>query len=157
MIIRHNQNFSNKIPENNYTFVSYAQMKKFAVVILALLYLTTSTGANLNLHYCMGELADWGLGENKSKTCGFCGMAKGGEKDNGCCKDEQKFVKNDTDQKVIESSLDIIKVIAAAPLPEYSEFPVVLLSSLTELRPVSNAPPRTKGQALYILNSTFLI
>jgi len=132
-------------------------MKKIAVVILALLYLATSTGANLNLHYCMGELADWGLGENKSKTCGFCGMEKGDEKDNGCCKDEQKFIKNDTDQKVVESSLDIIKVLAASPLPEYAELPAVLFSSLTEQNPVSNAPPRSKGQALYILNSNFLI
>ena len=132
-------------------------MKKFAVVILALLYLATSTGANLNLHYCMGQLADWGIGENKSKTCGFCGMEKGDEKDNGCCKDEQKFIKNDTDQKVVESSLDIIKVMAAAPLPEYTELPAVFFSSLTEQNPVSNAPPRSKGQALYILNSTFLI
>jgi hypothetical protein len=132
-------------------------MKKVTVVILALLYLTTSTGANLNLHYCMGELADWGLGENKSKICGICGMEKGDEKDNGCCKDEQKFIKNDTDQKVVESSLDIIKVLAVAPLPEYTELPALLFSSLTEQNPVSNAPPRTKGQALYILNSTFLI
>jgi hypothetical protein len=132
-------------------------MKKFAVVILALLYLTTSTGANLNLHYCMGELADWGLGESKSKTCGFCGMEKGDEKDNGCCKDEQKFIKNDADQKTVESSLDILKVMAASPLPEYPELPAVLFSSLSEQNPVSNAPPRTECQALYILNSTFLI
>lgn len=132
-------------------------MKKIVIVILAYLYLITTTGANLNLHYCMGELADWGLGSSKSKICGFCGMEESDEKDNGCCKDEQKFLKNDSDQKVVESSLDIIKVFAAAPLPDYTALPAVFFSSLTEQNPLSNAPPRSKGQALYILNSNFLI
>ena len=67
-------------------------MKKFVTAILAVLYLGTSTGATVHMHYCMGKLADWGLGHNKSKTCGNCGMEKSEEKDNGCCKDEHKFV-----------------------------------------------------------------
>jgi hypothetical protein len=132
-------------------------MKKFAVVILALLYITTSTGAMLNLHYCMGELADWELGQTKSKTCGFCGMEKGDEKDNGCCKDEQKFIKNDADQKFVESSTYIFKVLTTSELPVYPQCSIVPASSLTELDPVSNAPPRCKGQAIYIRNRTFLI
>ena len=58
-------------------------MKKFVAVILALVYIGTSTGANIHMHYCMGKLADWGLGDNKSKTCSKCGMEKSDEKDNG--------------------------------------------------------------------------
>jgi len=132
-------------------------MKKFAAVILAILYLSTSTGANIHMHYCMGELADVGLGNNKSKTCGKCGMEKSDEKDNGCCKDEHKFVKNTTDQKVVESSFQLIGLMGIAILPGYTELPSIKISSLTEENPISHAPPRSNGVAVYILNRTFLI
>ena len=47
-------------------------MKKFITAILAVLYLGTSSGATIHMHYCMGKLADWGLGHKNSKTCGQC-------------------------------------------------------------------------------------
>jgi hypothetical protein len=132
-------------------------MKKIAVVILALLYITTTTGANLNLHYCMGELADWGLGSSKSKTCGFCGMEKGDEKDNGCCKDEQKFIKNDNDQKFVESATYTLKIPAVAQLPVYTASSCIQLVSVKEQNPVSHAPPRYKVLPIFISNRVFLI
>jgi hypothetical protein len=64
------------LAHNNYTFVLASTMKKLFVAILAILYLSTSTGATLHVHYCMGRLAGWGLGHNNSKTCGKCGMEK---------------------------------------------------------------------------------
>lgn len=91
-------------------------MKKVLAAILAVLYLGTSTGATVHIHYCMGELADMGLGKNKSKTCGKCGMEKSDEKDNGCCKDEQKFIKNTTDQKVAETGIQMMQ-LASNVLP----------------------------------------
>lgn len=132
-------------------------MKKFIAAILAIFYLSTSTGANIHMHYCMGELADWGLGHNKSKTCGNCGMEKSEEKDNGCCKDEHKFVKNDNDQKTTESfvtnfSLQVIDI----PVECFTSSEI-LVSSVTEKHPVSHAPPRSSGVAVYIRNCTFLI
>ena len=132
-------------------------MKKFIAAILAMFYISASTGANIHMHYCMGEMADWGLGHSKSKTCGNCGMEKSEEKDNGCCKDEHKFVKNTSDQKVVESSFLIAGIIGATVVPDYSELTSIKLSSLTEENPRSNAPPRSKSVAVYILKRTFLI
>lgn len=132
-------------------------MKRFAAAILAIFYLSTSTGANIHMHYCMGELADWGLGHNKSKTCGNCGMEKSDSKDNGCCKDEHKFVKNTTDQKIVESSIQLTGILGVAIVPDYSELPTIKISSLTEENPLNHAPPRSSGIAVYILNRTFLI
>lgn len=132
-------------------------MKKIAVVILALLYIITTTGANLNLHYCMGELADWGFGSSKSKTCGFCGMEKGDEKDNGCCKDEQKFVKNDTDQKFVGSSSGVPKLIDPFRQIYFAEIFTNFFPLIIEQNPESNAPPRSKGQSLFKLHNSFLI
>ena len=109
------------------------------------------------MHYCMGEMADWGLGNNKSKTCGKCGMEKSEEKDNGCCKDEHKFVKNTTDQKIVESSFQFAAFAGVAIVPDHPELLSIRLSSLTEENPRSNAPPRSSDVAVYILKRTFLI
>ena len=89
-------------------------MKKFAVAILALVYITTSVGANIHMHYCMGLLADWGLSTSHSKVCSKCGMEKTEGKDKGCCKDKQQFVKNVADQKVAESSIQFTQSFANA-------------------------------------------
>lgn len=109
------------------------------------------------MHYCMGELADWGLGHNKSKTCGNCGMEKNDSKDNGCCKDDQKFLKADSAQKTTESNIQLLQLIATALPAAYIHIPEIALPSLTEESPNSNAPPRTIGVAVYIRNCVFLI
>jgi hypothetical protein len=132
-------------------------MKKFFAAILALLYLSTSIGVTVHMHYCMGKLADWSLGHKESKVCNGCGMEKDNGEDNGCCKDEHKFVKNNPDQKVVESSFQLMEVMGTAFLPEYAELPFIQTASATEEYPVSNAPPRSSSIAVYILNRTFLI
>ena len=132
-------------------------MKKFITVILAVLYISTSTGAILYTHYCMGQLADWGLGHNKSKTCGKCGMEKSAEKDNGCCKDEHKFIKDDTDQKTTETGFQILQLSATILPGSFVEIPSADFPAVTEENPISHAPPRCGGVAVYIRNCTFLI
>ncbi|HSR37787.1 MAG TPA: hypothetical protein VLL95_02640, partial [Phnomibacter sp.] len=74
-------------------------MKKFILSILTFLYIFGTTGTTLSAHYCMGRLADWSIGHSKEDTCGRCGMEKSGDRDNGCCSDEETFVKNTADQK----------------------------------------------------------
>lgn len=132
-------------------------MIKLITAILAVLYLGTSTGATVHMHYCMGELADWGLGHNKSKTCSNCGMEKSDEKDNGCCKDEHKFVKNDTDQKTAQVSFELIQIVATALPVSFIEIPAANFTTVTEENPFSHAPPRSGGVAVYVRNCTFLI
>ena len=132
-------------------------MKRVFVIILSILYLTSSTGASLNMHFCMGKLADWNIGQNKSKTCGKCGMEKSAEKDNGCCKDEHKFFKNISDQKISETEFQFIKLFAAALPVTFFEIPVAGISSVKEKNPFSHAPPRSNGVAVYIRNCIFLI
>lgn len=132
-------------------------MKKFLTVILALVYMSTSTGANIHMHYCMGKLADWGLGHNKSKTCGECGMEKSDEKDNGCCKDVHKFIKNDTDQKNAEAGFQMMQLVSIALPTSSFEISDNNIPSVTQENPISHAPPRSSGVAVYILNRTFLI
>jgi hypothetical protein len=132
-------------------------MRKFIVAISALVYMSTSSGAMLHIHYCMGKIVDWDLGHNTSKTCGGCGMEKSDEKDNGCCKDEHKFIKNINDQKTSETGFQLIKLIAVAIPVSFVEIPPVNFPSVTEKNPISHAPLRSSGVAVYIRNCVFLI
>jgi hypothetical protein len=132
-------------------------MKKSIIAILAVLYLATTVGATVHVHFCMGRLAEWGFLQSKSDICAHCGMSKSNEKDNGCCKDEHKFIKNDNDQKSVEPFAGNFSLqVADLPVsfPTLADAPVV---SITEANPVSNAPPRSSAIAVYILNRTFLI
>lgn len=132
-------------------------MRKIIVTIIALVYITTSTGAVIRMHYCMGELADWGLGPNNSNTCGNCGMQESDKKENGCCSDKHTFVKNNADQKFSETGLFMIPVLAVALPVSSIEVYSGNFTSATEKNPGSNAPPRNRGVAVYIRNCVFLI
>ena len=129
-------------------------MKKVLVTILALVYISTSTGAVLHMHYCMGKMVDWGLFDNDSNECSKCGMV---EENNGCCKDEHKFIKNDTDQKTPKAGFQLIQLLAVALPVCYIEIPSNDFPSIIEENPISHAPPRSSGVAVYIRNCVFLI
>lgn len=138
-------------------FLSHLMMKKLITVILAVIYLGTSTGATLRFHYCMGELVGWGFGSKEAAHCAGCGMSKKETDSKGCCKDEHKFFKNDNDQKTTDASLPVLLI-------PVTDLPVAIIesthpnfTSASEDYPVSNAPPRSHGFAVYILNRTFLI
>lgn len=133
-------------------------MKKLITTILAIVYLGTFTGATVHIHYCMDKLADWGWNqEEQNETCGNCGMEKSSNEDNGCCKDEHKFIKNDFDHKTVQSSFQFIQVLATASLTSYDAIPATQFASVTEENPLSNAPPRSHKVAVYISKRTFLI
>lgn len=132
-------------------------MKKFITFIVAVLFLSTSSGATVHMHYCMGKLADWGLTYEDSKTCDNCGMKETVEKDNGCCKNENKFVKNITEQKAPESGFfNFAQTVADLPVSFFSLADVLGFSS-TEEYPISHAPPRSCKTPVYLLNRTILI
>ena len=105
----------------------------------------------------MGKMADWGFGQNEDKTCSKCGMEQSAKKGNGCCKDENKFIKNNTDQKTAAAALQMAQLIAVDLPVSIYELSVVDIISVTEENPVSNAPPRNSNVAVYIRNCVFRI
>lgn len=132
-------------------------MKKFLLAILALVYISTSAGATVHMHYCMGKLADWGVGQINSNTCGKCGMEKSIGKDNGCCRDELKFIKNSTDQKAAETAFNTLQLIIAVIPVSFIEISPVGFPFAAEENPISHAPPRSNGVAVYVRNCVFRI
>jgi len=127
-------------------------MKKILVSILAFFYLASSVGATVHLHYCMDKFINWSLLKGGDK-CSKCGM----EKDGGCCKDENKFVKNNIDQKVAESSFQLIQMAAVASPAAFIHTIEYYVTSITQENLFDHAPPRNNGVEVYILNSVFRI
>jgi hypothetical protein len=131
-------------------------MKKIIVTIFAFLYLAVSCGATVHLHYCMGKLVEWEFWHKKdSGKCSKCGMAKSFSKD-GCCKDENKVVKIEKDQKVAEAILSL-ELPFVAVIVSFDETPVVPVFSVTIENHFNHSPPRSNGVAVYLRNCVFLI
>lgn len=128
-------------------------MKKILVSILAVFYLTSSVGATIHLHYCMDKLINWSLLKGEGDKCGKCGM----EKDGGCCKDEDKFVKNNVDQNIAESAVQSMQGLSTAALFAFINSSENYFPSLIERYPVCHPPPLISAGEIYILNCVFRI
>jgi hypothetical protein len=132
-------------------------MKKFIVCILAILYMGSSTGATVHMHYCMGKLVEQGLWHGKAKKCSKCGAKADSSCKKKCCKDEHKLVKLDKDQKTTASAFQLLAFTSLVTPVNFIELPQAQVSSLTQEFPVNNAPPRSCKVQSYILLCTFRI
>jgi len=133
-------------------------MKKFIIAISAVLYLATVSGATIHLHYCMNKLAGWRLWSQHTTRCGKCGMTKSEKQQTkGCCRDEQIKLKLTGDQKMVEAYQLVHTNFTPAFIP-FIELPTELFAlSVAEQNPMSHAPPRNVGVALYIRHCIFRI
>lgn len=130
-------------------------MKKFLVTILAFVYLTASSGATINMHYCMGKLMAWDLSQKQDDTCGTCGMGKTGHK--GCCKDEQKIIQIEKDQKISESTFRVFNLSSEIISLTYYNLPSVYSSSIITANLVANPPPDLYTVPIFLRNCNFRI
>lgn len=138
-------------------------MQKFLTTILALVYLVTSMGATVHLHYCMGKLFSWSLVDKDSQNCDECGMPKNGKdarcvsfKD-GCCKDTQTHIQLDKDQKATENNY-VFSALTVAALPmAVTTLPDHYVVAYIAGYPTTNAPPEPNKVPLFLRNCTFRI
>jgi hypothetical protein len=131
-------------------------MKKFVVSILAVLYLSTSSGATIYLHYCMGEIASSSFWENHGKNCSNCGMEKEESQNNSCCKDDSQWIKIDDDQQASVLHFDISKF--QSELIRVDFFDRNYYASQENLTCINcKAPQRSCELPLHVLNCTFRI
>jgi hypothetical protein len=136
-------------------------MKKVLVTILAFLYLSSSMGATIHLHYCMGKLASWGLIDHESKNCMQCGMVKksasshSAELKTECCRDEHKQIKTDKDQKLTPSEFLKYNSLAKALLSAEPALQSAGCFSVCTEYPNTNAPPLIGNPPLFVLYGNF--
>jgi hypothetical protein len=128
-------------------------VKKVLLTIITLAYLVTTTGASIDMHYCMGKMVEWGFGQKNSNKCSKCGMTDKA----GCCHDQHKNFKLDKDNKLPPCN-DFAKAIATEAIGyNYTQLTSLALSSSTISWPSPNAPPRSPGVPLYLRNCVFRI
>lgn len=126
-------------------------MKKVFALIVAIVYLGSTVGATIHLHYCMDKLVNWTL-KNEGSKCKNCGM----EKDGGCCKDEKKFVKNSIDQ----SATGAIQLLQAPAIDTHFSFINIADSypfSHIDEHQINHAPPLKTGPDIFVRNCVFRI
>lgn len=130
-------------------------MKKFFAAILAILYMGTSIGATIQVHYCMGRFVEWKLGHNNNSTCGLCGMERKSGSAKGCCRDEYKHIKIDNDQKLSENYVQLNETVSEiTPIgSDHSILPSVVAGNFAQI----NGPPPLCHISLGILHCVFRI
>jgi len=124
---------------------------------MAVLYLAASTGATVQVHYCMGKLVSIQFGKKQQKKCSRCGDNETKSCAKDCCKNEHKLVKLEKDQKVSENTLQFVKMAAIHSPVFTAEMPAVFVMAAAQNYPKNNAPPRSINVHTFILNCAFLI
>ena len=129
-------------------------MKKIAVILILLVYGSTTIGATVHLHYCMNEFVGWSLWhKGKENECGKCGMK---EKKGGCCKDEHRHVQLKVDHQKSSVAYHITLTEATSITTPFLTF-ILKASPLPHHIPVSNAPPHIPKGNLYIFHCVLLV
>ncbi len=127
-------------------------MKRFAAIILLLLYSTANFGLSMRLDYCGDRLSDIAFysGEKQlSECCVMMGL------DEDCCNSEQIFLQEDSDKIQKTTSDDNIQVVAVVQtIP--STNPITPLNEEARLYCLkADSPP--KKVRLHVEHACFLI
>ena len=115
-------------------------MKKITIVILAILYITTSSGVVITVHYCMGKLVDLTFLRNKDQLCSNCSMPETSKKD--CCKQEKKILKTEKVQNTTAVKNYHFPQHSFRRLANYFELVTVHVVALKESYLLYFGPPR---------------
>lgn len=123
----------------------FYSVKKFLAIGFAFMYLLVSSGILLEIHHCMGRIADAGFtlvadSHSLDNTCSKCGMEKSNTRQH-CCKDEYKLVKLTIDQKQSTSSFNLPAPEAIIPATNWYNFEQQVPVHMQELTYASHAPP----------------
>ena len=81
-------------------------------------YGVTTVGANVHVHFCMDKFIGWDISQTENNTCNKCGMKEDATK-KGCCKDELKQLKINTDHQK-STTASFINIFEAPVIKSYS-------------------------------------
>jgi hypothetical protein len=124
--------------------------------MIALFYLSATSGMVMNVHYCMGKISSISFGheqDHNDGTCDKCGMLK---TENHCCKDEVSEVKLNDAHQTSSIDFELAGISATQPVK------VIVLNDPEQgvtAPPVDtyvSPPPKTLNK-VYLDVSTFLI
>ena len=129
-------------------------MKKLVASITVLVYFVMTCGVVVDLHYCMGRIQSVDFYASEKEYCSKCGMHSSEAK--GCCKNEVKIIKLQSDQNKASVSYSIRNLDAPNNLP--SDFIVISFYNSDLKKDFNNhSPPLLNGQDTYLQNCVFRI
>ncbi|MBN9349427.1 MAG: hypothetical protein J0H55_01970 [Chitinophagaceae bacterium] len=131
-------------------------MKKLFAIILATLYVFTSSGATIELHYCMGKLTDQTFMGNESNMCSKCPMQKV-HKAKDCCQTQTKQLKIDNGHYVLDLYSQSAGLNYTALPVTFVEIPSLFSNSSFEDFTLFDDFPRSPHLALFKQNGVFRI
>jgi hypothetical protein len=144
--------YKNHVSFNYPSLALYRFMKKLLVIVLLLVYGSSSSGMTLHFHYCCGKLAKIDLEPIEKKDC------KGEHKElrrTLCCQSQSLELKLSDDQQFREWQQHDFKATSAEPcsiqIATASIHPDPASSN-----PICNSPP-LPSQALFIYHCVFRI
>jgi hypothetical protein len=103
----------------------------------------------------MDRLLSRSLKTDADKPCSKCGMSK--EDSKGCCKDEQKQVKLESDQKATKAFSLPVSFSSAVELIAFQQYESEFYITCCIKLPDANAPPDKGSITLYLRNNVFRI
>jgi len=125
-------------------------LKQTILPLWIALYLITSTGLMVNVHYCCGEVKDISLATPKS-CCGKSGESK------GCCHNETKYFKvKDLQLQPDDHDFDT-PIAIALPIKFFIHFKEECIAKEQKKYGVKHPPPDEVKVPLYIVNRSILI
>jgi len=131
-------------------------MKRVFALLFVLLYVSTSSGAVVRFHYCMGQLVKFGLGQSEQALCDVCQGSKKPFK-KSCCKDVYKQAKIDRSQKKPASIFQMKQmVVTESAKVEWSHVYIPIPIEIGKAA-LSNAPPSAEDIHVFIRNCTYRI
>ena len=125
-------------------------MKKFITAIIAILYLGSSSGVAMEIHYCMGKKSSVEFYGGENKICGKCGMTE----KKGCCHDKHQFYKLQDAHKIVtaDDKIDFTPLLICSSFPIYNW----ALNPIEINRIYQNhSPPYNNSLSLCIMNCVF--
>ncbi len=129
-------------------------IKRIAILSLLLLYISTTSGFALNLHFCGTKVSDIRINHSAKKTC--CKEDTESKPDT-CCKDQHIRIKVSDQQQVIQSAkLPAVSDINLFILPENPDVSVPESSFSASILKYTRAPGYSTIP-LNIQNCVFLI
>ena len=128
------------------------QMKKTIIAILAILYLGSSSGFGMDIHYCMGKQSGVDLFSVQKPKCAKCGMTD----KKGCCQDKHQFYKlKDVHQSVTAFAYLAPPEFALTSFFIFNNSDIIIKDVDSAL--LNNSPPNFVRPSLCILNCVFRI
>jgi hypothetical protein len=127
-------------------------VKKGLIFILAIIYITLTSGIVVNIHYCMGRVAGVTYGAEVEHLCDKCGM----ESKKGCCGTEHKLVRADSDH-MYATSISAPLTFAAVVPKVFPDYNFAITFSRKHYNTQYHSPPDFRTNNLAVYNSVFRI